>query len=87
MDWFTHHASAGWASTPITENGCIRIISHPGYANPQPLQQVVQRLRQATADPVHEFWPDELSVTDERWFDVTRIHGPHQLTDMYLLAL
>jgi toxin-antitoxin system PIN domain toxin len=86
-DWFARNASAGWASTPITENGCVRIMSHPGYANAQPLQQVVQRLRAATADPVHEFWQDNLSLMDEQWFDATRIHGPRQLTDVYLLAL
>lgn len=87
MDWFTQHASAGWASTPLTENGCMRILSHPGYANSQPLQQVVRRLRQAKSDPVHEFWPDDLSLTDEHWFDAARIHEPRQLTDAYLLAL
>jgi uncharacterized protein len=26
-------------------------------------------------------------VTEERWFDAARIHGPRQLTDLYLLAL
>jgi toxin-antitoxin system PIN domain toxin len=87
MTWFGQHAGAGWASTPITENGCVRILSHPAYANAQPLPQVIRRLRLATTDPVHEFWEDSLSMTDQRWFDATRIHGPRQLTDVYLLAL
>jgi len=87
MNWFSRHASAGWASTPMTENGCVRILSDPGYPNAQPLQQVVQRLRLATAEPIHEFWPDRLSLMDEGWFDATRIHGARQLTDTYLLAL
>jgi toxin-antitoxin system PIN domain toxin len=87
MDWFVRHADAGWASTPITENGCVRIMSHPAYPNAQPLREVVERLHAATANPVHEFWPDSLSVTEERWFDASRIHGPRQLTDVYLLAL
>jgi uncharacterized protein len=85
--WFADNAAKGWASTPITENGCVRILSHPGYANPQPVQQVIDRLRLASADPVHEFWPDSLSLLDSRCVDATRIHGPRQLTDGYLLAL
>lgn len=31
--WWMRHARNGWASCPITQNGCIRIMSHPGYAN------------------------------------------------------
>jgi uncharacterized protein len=87
MAWFGEHAVLGWASTPITENGCVRIMAHSGYSNAQPIAQIIKRLRLATTDPVHEFWPDDLSLLDERRFDATRIHGPRQLTDLYLLAL
>jgi predicted nucleic acid-binding protein len=30
-EWFAGRARAGWASSPITENGCVRVMSHPGY--------------------------------------------------------
>lgn len=85
--WFGRHASAGWASCPITENGCVRIMSHHGYPNAHAVVAVVQRLRLATADPTHEFWPDDQSLLDDRLVDATRVHGPRQLTDVYLLAL
>ena len=87
MSWYSAHASEGWASTPITENGCVRIMSHPAYPNALPVQQIMGRLRFATADSVHEFWPDSVSLLDQRLVDATRIHGPRQLTDVYLLAL
>ena len=87
MSWYSAHASAGWASTPITENGCVRIMSHPAYSNAYPVQQVMDRLRLAAADSVQEFWPDSVSLLDQRLLDATRIHGPRQLTDVYLLAL
>jgi predicted nucleic acid-binding protein len=32
--WFKSHRSHGWATCPITENGCLRSISHPGYPFP-----------------------------------------------------
>ncbi|MEP6834913.1 MAG: TA system VapC family ribonuclease toxin [Gemmatimonas sp.] len=85
--WFSEYAHAGWASCPITQNGCIRIISHPGYPNTQSVTEVVERLRAATAHVAHEFWADGHSVLDATLVDPTRVHGPKQLTDVYLLAL
>ena len=87
MGWFAEHAEKGWASCPLTQNGCIRIMSNAGYPNPLPLQAVMQRLSDACAENVHEFWADELSLLDSELIDVTRIHGPKRLTDIYLLAL
>ncbi len=36
---------------------------------------------------LHEFWPDDVSLLDSQVADSTRIHGPRQITDVYLLAL
>lgn len=85
--WFAAHAKAGWASCPITQNGCVRIMSHSGYPNAMPVRTVVDRLGEAAATPFHEFWPDDVSLLDQRVADASRIHGPRQLTDVYLLAL
>ena len=78
--WFRENARQGWASCPITQNGCMRVMSHPAYPNAPPLAE-------ATASPLHEFWPDDVSLLDSRVADPTRIHSPRQLTDLYLLAL
>jgi len=87
IGWFAKQASAGWASCPITQNGCIRIMANPGYPNPLPVQAVVHRLAEACRDKIHAFWPDHISLLDQDMVDPTRIHGPRQLTDIYLLAL
>ena len=87
LAWFSDHASDGWASCPITQNGCVRIMSHPGYPNARSVLEIVQRLRAATGDRTHEFWPDSQSLLDEGLIDAARVHGPRQLTDVYLLAL
>jgi toxin-antitoxin system PIN domain toxin len=87
LSWFAEHASEGWASCPITQNGCVRIMSHPGYPNSHSVLEVVGRLGAATADRTHEFWPDGISLLDDKLFDHARVHGPRQLTDVYLLAL
>jgi toxin-antitoxin system PIN domain toxin len=85
--WFAEQASSGWASCPITQNGCVRIMSHPGYPNALPVRAVMERLAEATASGHHAFWPDEISLLDGSIADPARIHGPRQLTDIYLLAL
>jgi hypothetical protein len=87
MSWFSKHAREGWASCPITQNGCIRIMSNPGYPNPLPIRAVIERLAKACRQDIHEFWPDEISLLDSEIVDSTRLHGPRQLTDVYLLGL
>jgi toxin-antitoxin system PIN domain toxin len=87
LGWFANHAWEGWASCPITQNGCIRIMAAQGYPNPLPVQAVMKHLADACADAIHEFWPDEVSLLDPAIIDSTRVHGPRQLTDTYLLAL
>jgi uncharacterized protein len=87
INWFARHARDGWASCPITQNGCIRIMSSPAYPNPLPVQSVIEHLAEACRQDIHEFWPDEVSLLDSQVVDSTRIHGARQLTDIYLLAL
>ena len=85
--WFAGNARHGWASCPITENGCIRIMSHPSYPNAVTVRAVTERLSEASASALHQFWPDDISLLDRKIIDAARIHGPRQLTDLYLLAL
>lgn len=87
LGWFANHAREGWASCPITQNGCMRIMANPNYPNALPINAVMQRLAHACDDQVHEFWPDGVSLLAPAVVDSTRIHGPRQLTDIYLLAL
>lgn len=85
--WFAKAARGGWASCPITQNGCVRIMSHPAYPNAVTVRAVMERLAEATASNHHEFWADDISLIDAAVADPGRIHGPRQVTDLYLLAL
>ena len=85
--WFSQHGRAGWASCPLTQNGSIRIMSNPSYPNALPVHAIMTRLSEACASPFHEFWADDISLLDDHIIEPTRIHGPKQLTDLYLLAL
>ena len=85
--WLASHERAGWASCPLTQNGCIRILSLTNYPNPQPPAAVAQRLAQALAGAHHEFWPDSLSLLEPRRLAWEHVLGSRQVTDAYLLAL
>ena len=85
--WFAANARDGWASCPITQNGCVRIMSHPSYPNALRVGAIMERLGEAIATAPHQFWPDDVSLLDSCVADRTRIHGPRQVTDLYLLAL
>ena len=85
--WLLSEVSSGWASCPITVNGCIRVMSQARYPNPVPAGEIIKRMRRATATPQHEFWPDDMSILDPSLVDPSRVHGPKQVTDVYLLAL
>ncbi len=41
----------------------------------------------ARSGPEHAFWPCDTTITDASVFDLTRITGHKQVTDVYLLAL
>jgi uncharacterized protein len=86
-NWLQREAAPGWASCPLTENGCVRVMSQSKYPSRVPTGEVIERLRDAAATSYHEFRPDDLSILDQTVVDNARIHGPKQLTDVYLLAL
>ena len=85
--WLRRDIRHGWASCPITQNGVVRIMSQPAYPQAVSPKQAAGVLRAATATKHHEFWPDDISLLDDRHVDLQRVHGPRQLTDAYLLAL
>ena len=86
--WFAREGHQSWATCPITENGVVRILSHPKYPNspgsPAVVGAVVARLRQHAG---HVFWPDAISLLDPAHVDTSRLLSPGQVTDSYLLAL
>ena len=85
--WYARNLDAGWASCPITENGTARIMASPGYPKPLTVAEVLLRLAQAMEGGDHQFWADDISLTDASIFDWQGLLGPKQITDRYLLAL
>jgi toxin-antitoxin system PIN domain toxin len=85
--WFRRNRRHGWATCPFTENGCVRIMSKPGYPFPGLTAERVQGiLIELTRVAGHIFWPDSLSVLDKSTFRLAGA-GPRNITDIYLVGL
>lgn len=85
--WLEAEIANGWASCAITQNGFVRVVSQPRYPSPVPVAAAIERLARATGGEHHAFWPCDVSLLDTRRIDRSRLHGPRQVTDAYLLAL
>jgi len=87
-DWFADHREAGWATCPVTENGFVRVVTQlvQDEATWRP-HVVADHLERFCRDERHQFWPDDVSITDAGRFNRTLVRGHRQLTDVYLLGL
>ena len=85
--WLESNHGQGWATCPITQNGCLRIVSQPGYSNQMSIAQAMRRLRDLTNTPDHQFIHDNISLLTQGVIDISALSGHRQLTDVYLLAL
>jgi len=87
-DWFGQRGDRAWVTCPITENGLMRILSHPAYPNsPLPIAEVAERLEEfKAASENYRFWSDDYSLSE--WLSGRRlpISSGHS-TDVYLLNL
>ncbi|MGI8868144.1 MAG: TA system VapC family ribonuclease toxin [Mycobacteriales bacterium] len=86
-DWLEGAIATGWASCAITQNGFIRIITRPRYPSPISATHAINLLDTACAQPQHDYWTCEISLLDPAVIDRSRVLGPRQVTDAYLLAL
>jgi toxin-antitoxin system PIN domain toxin len=86
--WFGASKRQGWASCPLTQNGCIRVLSSPGYPSVEAVpSEVASRLEALCRGKDHSFWADSVSLLDPSLFRLELIAGARQLTDVYLLGL
>jgi toxin-antitoxin system PIN domain toxin len=84
--WFNPKGQSAWSTCPFTENGFVRIASHPNYPNrPGDVPIVMNILRQFCATPGHCFWSANVSVLDLLSADALIPHS--QIADVYLLGL
>ena len=85
-DWFSANRDAGWATCPLTENGLVRILSNIAYTGThETATMICRRLDKFCSSGNHTFWANQLSLRDERRFDLSGVSHA-QITDVYLLG-
>jgi len=86
--WFEEYHRRGWATSPLTESGFVRVSSNrkviPDARRPG---EAILLLREMTSLPGHAFWHDDTSIARSRWVAAERLVGDGQVTDAPLVAL
>ncbi|MGH2448058.1 MAG: TA system VapC family ribonuclease toxin, partial [Chloroflexota bacterium] len=84
--WFEEFGAKTWATCPLTENGFVRIASHPSYPNrPGGVGAVLTILRQLCVGPGHQFWAEDVSIRD--LIEPNTVVTHTQVTGVFLLGL
>lgn len=86
--WFGARRNRHWATCAITELGLIRLITNPSFSRDalSPADALVL-LASNLAHEHHDFWIEDLSVTEALDAVPRKLQGHKQVTDAYLLAL
>lgn len=87
-DWLRRRSMPPLATSPLTENGFLRIFGHPDYpGGPGSTDAAQVPLLLLRRRPEFAFLPDDFSLVDaEIGLDLQGVTSK-QLTDVYLLAL
>lgn len=85
--WFTKAKDAGFRTCPMTQTGFVRLSSNPSFTrNAVAPRAALTLLDQVTSMAEHEFWPDDLPVSEAIGREQV-IVGHRQIMDAYLVAL
>jgi uncharacterized protein len=86
--WFSGRGQSRWATCPLTQLGCVRLLSNPAFSRDalRPVEAVAL-LEKNLAHPAHEFWPDGLQLPAAVKGVGAALTGHKQVVDAYLLAL
>ncbi len=87
-EWFRANSHIGWATTPVTESGFIRVVSNRrAIATATTPSIALDMLELMTARPGHGFWADDLEHVLHEDLPRARVTGDRQVTDAHLLSL
>jgi toxin-antitoxin system PIN domain toxin len=85
--WLGRELAQGWASCPITQIGCVRIMSQPAYPGDLKAGEIASRLGDACKHGAHAFWSGSVDLLGSSTIRWSHVLGHRQVTDTYLLAL
>ncbi len=74
-------------SSPLTQLGCVPVLSQPRYPGAKNVQTAIQQLMFAISAQEHRSIPDDESILDNALVNPEHLSGHRQLTDVHLLTL
>ena len=84
-EWFAGPGRSGWATSPVTESGFVRVSSNPKVLpHAVTIKDALGVLSMFRGLPNHRFLIDDVSLSDP---DVPAISGHRQVTDAHLLTV
>ncbi len=85
--WFDQIADTGWATTPQTEQGFLRMCMNASVVSrPTSAGQAIAMISALRDVGRHEFWPDDVDAVSFLPA-ASHIQGYRQITDTHLLLL
>ena len=86
--WFDGHHAGGWATTPVTECGFVRVSSNRAAIKTSTTPAIaVGLLERMAATAGHEFWPDDVALVTGVPERGALVASHRDVTDAHLLAL
>jgi uncharacterized protein len=86
--WFTRSSLNGWATTPITEMGFVRISSNRRVMQVSTTPAIaIAQLEALRALPGHAFWADDVPLVVGENGDRRAVSSHRVVTDRHLIAL
>ncbi|MGC2637595.1 MAG: TA system VapC family ribonuclease toxin [Acidobacteriaceae bacterium] len=86
--WFRNNARKGWATSPLTQLGFVRVVCNPSvFRNAPHPAQALEVIEESTRHAAHEFWPHELTLAEAAAPFREHLQGHQQIADVYLLGL
>jgi toxin-antitoxin system PIN domain toxin len=88
LRWFADNNRKGWATCPMVQTGFVKIVSNPAFS-PRAVspKQAIDALNISIQSSTHQFWSDDISVSDVLRIVKGRVAGHQQVNDAYLVAL
>jgi toxin-antitoxin system PIN domain toxin len=88
MRWFDRNRKSGWATSPLTQSGFVRVSSNAHIlSDARSPREALALLRRIVGLPDHVFWEDDISIAACDFIDETKPVGHRQIADAHLLAV
>jgi len=89
-DWFAQAEQTGWATCPLTESGCVRVLTSTGHNSkkikPNGASDLLRAFLALYA-ATHHYFPDDVRIVDTTRFRLRNLQEHNQVTDLHLLGL